>query len=177
MGAKMPPDDPEFASRAAQIATNEIEKNLISATRSYEDAVRDGDEALAAAALQDYAVYKHQYDALTGGGQQQQHQPSGQLSTAQRNFLSRRAAGGDELTAERMNQYAQGHQRAVSAGLKPDSPEYFKAVEFYVDHQGDGRIPPLDEREAARISGISEQEYAAGAAKLRALKAAGHYQD
>ena len=134
--------DEEFAVRAAQHAVAAIEENLIQATRDWEDASRQGDELTAADAMRRYAEAKQQRDLLTGAGQQQQQ--SGRLSAAQQNFLSRRAAGGDQLNAERMNTYAQGHQRAVSAGLKPDSPGYFKAVEFFVDHQGDGRIPPFE---------------------------------
>jgi hypothetical protein len=42
---------------------------------------------------------------------------------------------------------------------------------------GDGRQPPFDERSAARIAGITEEEYAVQAQKLAQLKRAGHYQD
>lgn len=165
----------EFAERAAQLALKDVEDQLIQASRTYEDALRSDDPYTAAAALQNYAEQKQKYDALAGAGQQQQ--PSGQLSVAQRNFLSRRAAGGDQLTPQRMADYARGHDRALAAGLRQDSPEYFRAIEWYADHQGDGRIPPLDEREAARISGVDEQTYAAHAQRLRSLKDAGHYQD
>ena len=54
---------------------------------------------------------------------------------------------------------------------------YFNAVEWYCDHNGDGKQPPLNEREAARISGIDEQTYARHAQTLRALKARGMYQE
>ena len=165
----------EFNQRAAQLALSDIERDLIQASRDFEDATRSQDEYLAADAMKRYAEHKKNYDELAGTGQQQQ--PSGQLSTAQVNFLSRRQAGGDHLDGKRMQDYARGHDRAVAAGLEPNSPQYFNAVSHYVDHLGDGRIPPLDEREAARISGISEQEYSAHAQRLRALKAAGHYRE
>lgn len=55
-------------------------------------------------------------------------------------------------------------------GLRVDSPEYFSAVEGHVDHLGDGRQPPLNEREVATMCGISEQEYAGQAAKLRGIR-------
>jgi hypothetical protein len=163
-------DEDQFAARAAAIARSEIEENLIQASRSYEDALRQGDEGTAAWALKSYASAKRDYDTLSP-----QQQQSGQLSAAQRNFLSRRAGGGDELTPQRMADYARGHDRAVAAGWTPDTPQYFAAVAGHVDHLGDGRQKPLDEREAARISGISDQEYAANAQKIAALKRAGLY--
>ena len=163
----------DFASRAAQLAAADIEQTLIQATRDYEDAQRSGDEYTAASALKNYAQAKREFDTLTGAGQQQNR---GELSAAQRSFLSRRQAGGDQLTPDRMRTYSQAHERAVSAGLKPDSPEYFRSIEFYCDHQGDGRIPPLTEAEAAKISGVDERTYAANAERLRALRRAGLYE-
>ena len=165
----------EFANEAAQLALHDLEGQLIESSRRYEDAQRDNDPASASWALKAYATAKHEYDTLAGNAQQQQQQPG--LSVAQRNFLSRRAAGGDELTPRRMADYARGHDRAVAAGLQPDTPQYFRAVAHYCDHLGDGRIPPLDEREAAKLCGVDEQTYAANAAKLRALKRAGHYRN
>jgi hypothetical protein len=161
----------EFAARAAAIARAEIEENLIQQSRSYEDAMRSGDEVSAAWALKGYAAAKRDYDTLSPS----QQQSNGQLSNAQRNFLSRRQAGGDQLDAKRMADYARGHDRAVAAGFQPDTAQYFAAVAGHVDHLGDGRQPPLDEREAARISGISDQEYAANAQKIAALKRAELY--
>jgi hypothetical protein len=165
----------EFASQAAGLALRDLEENLIYSSRAYEDALRAGDPVSAADALKTYASVKRDYDALAGTGQQQQQ--SGQLSAASRNFLSRRQAGGDELTPQRMQQYVLGHQRAVQGGLKPDSPEYFRAVEWYVDHQGDARQPPLSEREVAKMCGISDHEYAQNAARLQAMKRAGMYRE
>lgn len=169
--------DNQFAERAAKMAVERVEEKLIKAQRQYEDAMRFDDDISASKAFEKYVRRKEEYDRLTGAGQQQQQQQQPGLSVAQRNFLSRRAAGGDELTPQRMKDYGLAHTRAVNAGLQVDSPEYFAAIERYADTMGDGRQPPLNEREAARISGISEQEYAANAAKLRALKAAGHYRD
>jgi hypothetical protein len=139
--------------------------------------MRSEDELLAADALKRYNTAKLEYDNLTGASQQQQQRQSGQLSAAQKSFLSRRQYGGDEITPERMQVYARGHERAIAAGLQPDTDAYFRSIEFFVDHQGDGRIPPLNEREAAKISGVSDEEYAAGAAKSAALKRGGFYQD
>jgi hypothetical protein len=121
-----------------------------------------------------YVQHRHQYDALVGANQQQR---SGELSVAQRNFLSRRQAGGDVLDAQRWKDYARGHDKAVAAGLQPDTREYFSAIEGYVDHLGDGRQPPLNEREAARICGVSEEEYAKQAQKLAGMRARGEYGD
>jgi hypothetical protein len=121
-------------------------------------------------ALRSYNAAKINYDGLTGANQPQQQQ-SGQLSVAQRNFLSRRAALGDDLTGKRMRDYATAHVRATNAGLQVDSPEYFSAIEKYCDTMtGDGRQPLLNEREAARVCGISDSEYA-----LAYLKATGQH--
>jgi hypothetical protein len=165
--------DPDFTNRAAQLAVSDAERELITASRAYEDAQRDGDEITAAVALRDYAASKKVYDALTGADQPRQQQPG--LSNAQRNFLSRRAALGDELTPSRMRDYSLAHTRAVNAGLQPDTPQYFAAVERSVDTMGDGRQPVLDEREAARMCGIDERTYAQNAAKLRAMRLAGQH--
>ena len=116
----------EFNQRAAQLALSDIERDLIQASRDFEDATRSQDEYLAADAMKRYAEHKKNYDELAGTGQQQQ--PSGQLSTAQVNFLSRRQAGGDHLDGKRMQDYARGHDRAVAAGLEPNSPQYFNAA-------------------------------------------------
>jgi hypothetical protein len=173
MEATMADDD--FVNRTVQLAVSDVERNLIQASRDYEDAVRDGDEISGADAFRRYAENKKIFDEMTGGGSQQQQ--SGQLSAAQKSFLSRRAAGGDDLTPQRWADYARAHDKAVAAGLQPDTDAYFRSIEFYVDHPGDGRQPPLSQSEAARISGVDEQTYAAGAARLQALKRAGHYQD
>ena len=165
----------EFAARAARLAASNVEEGLIQAQRDYQDAQRSGDEYTAADALKRYAECKRDYDLLTGTGQQQQ--ASGQLSNAQQNFLSRRLAGGDELSPSRMRDYALAHTRAVNAGWPVDSAEYFAAVARSADTMGDGRQPPLNEREVAKMCGIDERVYAANAAKLAALKRSGRYQD
>lgn len=166
----------EFTNRAAQLATQAVETELINATRDYEDAARLGGEdgvSLAADALKRYAQHKREFDELTGANQPQQE--SGQLSVAQRNFLSRRAAGGDEINQQRMRDYARAHDKALAAGLEPDTPAYFSSIENYVDRLGDGRQPPLNEREAARLCGITEEEYSIQAQKLAAMRARGEY--
>ena len=166
----------EFTERAAQLATQAVETELIAATRDYEDAQRLGGEegaSLAADAIKRYAQHKRDFDELTGANQPRQQ--SGQLSVAQRNFLSRRAALGDDLTPERMRDYALAHTRATNAGLEVDLSQYFAAVERSVDTMGDGRQPVLDEREAARVCGVSDELYAAQAARLRAMKRNGSY--
>ncbi len=165
----------EFVNRTAQIALAEVEEQLVRARRDYEDSLRYSDEHSGAAALSAYADAQAKYNVLTQANQQQNN--NGQLSNAQRNFLSRRQAGGDQLTESRMRDYQLAHNRAVAAGLQVDSPQYFNAVEWYCDHNGDGKQPPLNEREAARISGIDEQTYARHAQTLRALKARGMYQE
>jgi hypothetical protein len=166
----------EFANRAAMIAVDTVQQDLIQAQRDYEDSVRAGDEALAGDAFNRYNKAKIEYDNLTGANRpQQQQQP--QLSPAAQNYLSRRVAGGDQLTPQRWQDYIRGHVRAVNAGLQADSPEYFAAVSHYCDHLGDGRIPPLTESEVAKMCGISDEEYAIQAHKLRQLKRAGHYGD
>lgn len=165
--------DDDFTNRAAQLAAADVERELITASRSYEDAVREGDEMGAALALRDYVANKKTYDELTGANQPRQQQPG--LSNAQRNFLSRRAALGDDLTPARMRDYSLAHTRAVNAGLTPDTPQYFAAVERSVDTMGDGRQPVLDERAAAKLCGVSDEVYAANAAKLRMLRATGQH--
>jgi hypothetical protein len=167
--------DNELAAEAAKLAIADLERDLVTASRLYEDSVRDGDTASAAYALRDFNSKQVEYNSLTGANQGQQQ--SGQLSNAQQNFLSRRAALGDELTPARMDDYARAHTRAIAAGLTPDTPQYFKAIEMAVDTQGDGRQPPLTERTAAELCGVSPEEYAQGAARLRSLKQRGFYQD
>lgn len=162
----------EYAIQATEIALRSLEDDLISASRVYEDSIRGDDPITAADALKSYAATKQSYDALAGAGQQQQ---PGQLSNAQVNFLSRRQAGGDTLDAQRMQDYARGHDKAVAAGLRVDSREYFSAVANYCDHLGDGRQPPLSESEAARLCGLTDAEYAQQAARLRQMKRDGSY--
>lgn len=164
-------NEDEFAHRAAALARTNLEEQLIATSRLYEDSLRSNDEYSASAALEQYTEAKHKYDLLTGANQPQR--PG--LTNAQVNFLSRRQAGGDQLDARRMQDYARGHDKAVAAGLTPDTREYFSAVEQYVDHLGDGRQPPLNEREAARLCGVDEQTYAINAEKLRAMRARGEY--
>ena len=116
--------DNEFANRAVALAVSDLEDNLIAASRQYEDAARCGDEITASFALKNYSAAQREYNELTGANQPQQ-QP-GQLSVAQRNFLSRGAAGGDTLTtSDGMAGYTQWTRQAVDAGLTQDSPQYF----------------------------------------------------
>jgi hypothetical protein len=164
-------DEDEFAHRAAALARANLEEQLIQASRTYEDSLRSNDEYSASAALEQYTEAQHKYNLLTGANQPRQ--PG--LSVAQQNFLSRRAALGDELSPQRMKDYALAHTRAVNAGLEVDSPQYFAAVERSVDTMGDGRQPVLDERSAAKVCGVSDEVYAANAQKLRAMKARGEY--
>jgi hypothetical protein len=166
----------EFTRQAVGLATRELEENLIQAGRTYEDAARSNDPETAAYALKAYTEAQIAYEKLTGTGGNQQPQQA-ELSNAQRNFLSRRAAMGDDLSPQRMQDYARAHVRAVAAGWEPDTPQYFAAIEGCVDSQGDGRQSQLNERSAAEISGITDAEYAANAQKLRQLKARGYYQD
>jgi hypothetical protein len=93
----------EFVNRTAQIALAEVEEQLVRARRDYEDSVRYSDEHSGAAALSQYADAQAKYNILTQANQQQSN--NGQLSNAQRNFLSRRQAGGDELNESRMRDY------------------------------------------------------------------------
>ena len=134
-----------------------MEDQLIRARRDFEDSALSGRTVCGHGACRLHGS-QAKYDILTQANQQQNNSGN-QLSTAQRNFLSRRVAGGDEFTPQRMRDYQIAHARAVNAGLEVDSPAYFAAVEHHADHMGDGRQPPLNEREAARISGIDEQTY------------------
>jgi hypothetical protein len=161
----------ELANEAAQLAIQDAEEHLIQASRAYEDSRRANDSLSMGYAVRDYTAAKLHYDALTGGGQQQRQ--SGQLSNAQQNFLSRRAALGDDLTPARKRDYELALTRATNAGLTPDTPQYFAAIEKSVDTMGDGRQPLLDERSAAKICGVSDEVYAANAAKMRAMKSRG----
>jgi hypothetical protein len=160
----------EFASTALQVAAFNLEEEVLTAQRAYQDAQRYEDPHSAARALQDYVSAQQRLASLTP-----KQQNNGQLSNAQRNFLSRRVAGGDELTPTRLKDYMRGHDKAMAAGLELDSPSYFAAVAHYCDTRGDGRQPPLDEREAAKIAGVDEETYAHHARTLRALKARGYY--
>jgi hypothetical protein len=80
------------------------------------------------------------------------------LTPAQKNFLSRRIAAGDELTQDRAGHYIEAHNRAVKARLKVGSPRYFAAVADHADALG-GRQPPKQPTAAqpikARYDGAS----------------------
>ena len=133
----------DFTNRAAYLAAQAVETELINATRDYEDAQRLGGEdgaSLAADALKRYATHKREFDELTSANQPQQQSRSTQ-QLRRGIFYARRAALGDEITPERMKDYALAHTRAVNAGLEPDTPQYFAAVERSVDSMGDGRQP------------------------------------
>jgi hypothetical protein len=165
----------DFSRSAAEIALQQCTDQLREAQRTYEDSARYSDPELAASALRSFASARAQYNELVGATQPQQQ--AGQLSQAQRDFLLQRQRGGDVLDQNRMGHYARGHDRALAAGLRVDSPEYFAAVANHVDHLGDGRQKPLSEEEAAKICGIDQYTYSDNADRLRALKAAGHYRD
>ena len=69
----------EFTKRAAYLAAQAVETELINATRDFEDAQRLGGEdgaSLAADALKRYAAHKREYDELTGANQPQQQSRS-----------------------------------------------------------------------------------------------------
>ncbi len=169
--------DDEFVRQTAAIAINEAEHQLREARHAYENAAAYGDAETGSHALSQYAEAKARLDVLHSNNRQQNNNSTGQLSAATRNFLSRRVAGGDELTPARWQEYLRGHHRAIAAGFEPDTTEYFHAVAGHVDSAGDGRQPPLGEQEAARISGISEAEYAQHAQTLRYLKSRGMYNE
>jgi hypothetical protein len=166
----------EFDDRAAQRALGLALEERKQATRNYEDAKEIDDDISAGYAADALVAAQAKIDRLTGTPQSQQQ--SGELSYAQKNFLSRRAALGDELSPARMQDYQRAHIRAVAAGWTPDTPEYFSAIEKCVDGQGDGREPVLDERGAARIceskyGSVSDAEYSQNAAKLQWLRQRG----
>jgi hypothetical protein len=173
MEAKAMSDD--FANTALQQAAFSLQEEVLTAQRAYEDSQRYEDTAGAGRALQDYLSAKQRLDSLVQAANPPQ--ANGQLSNAQRNFLSRRQAGGDVLDENRLRDYRRGHDKAMAAGLELDSPQYFRAVEHFVDHLGDGRKPVLDATEAAKISGVDPDTYNHHAKTLRALKARGMYQD
>ena len=163
----------DISNQAVKIAIDDLEQNLVQYGRDYEDAQRANDPYSAANALRMYNSVNVELQNLTGANQPEQ--PG--LSQAQQNFLQRRQAMGDELSPQRMQEYAAGHVRAIAAGWRENTPEYFRAIEGHVDNLGDGRQAPLNERSAAQLCGVSEQEYAQNAQKLRQLKARGFYQE
>ena len=70
----------DFTNRAAYLAAQAVETELINATRDFEDAQRIGGEdgaSLAADALKRYATHKREFDELTGANQPQRQ--DGQL--------------------------------------------------------------------------------------------------
>ena len=160
-----------FTDEATRLAVQGLEEDLITAGRQWEDAERAGDAHSAAWALQQYNETQMKYDRMVGADKP----PQQGLSEAQKQFISRRVQGGEDLRG-REQDYFLAHARAVNAGLEIDSPQYFAAVSASLDNGGDGRQRPLDEREAARLCGLTDQEYAAGAQHVRGLKRAGYYQ-
>lgn len=168
-------DNDEFVAQSARIAIGEAEENLIQAQRQYEDAARYGDANSGSTALAEYVAAKQRLDMLTGATTNKQNN-AGQLSEASRRFIEKRVQAGEQITEEKWAEYLKGHHAAIGAGFTPDSDAYFKCVEGHLSAVGLGS-PPLSEREAARISGLSEAEYAREAQKFRALKARGYYND
>jgi hypothetical protein len=170
-------DEEEFALRAATIAKNELAQQLKQASRVYEDSLDGGDPQTAAWALSEYAAAQRKLNSLTGSGAAKQ-QNNGQLSNATQQFLQRRVAGGEQITPARWQTYLQGHHRAIAAGFEPDTEGYFSAVAGHVDHDGlSGHNRPLDATEAAKISGITPDEYNHYARELYALKQRGLYRE
>ena len=164
----------DISNEAVKIAIVDLEQNLVQYGRDYEDAQRANDAYSAANALRMYNSVNVELQNLTGANQPEQ--PG--LTAAQEQFIANRARLGDDLRAPNRSQDVMAaHIGAVRAGWPIDSPGYFAAVAGHLDHAGDGRQPVLDQRSAAQISGISDAEYAAGAARLAALKCNGHYQD
>jgi hypothetical protein len=164
----------DLTNQAVHLAIKDLERDLIEAGRQYEDAEMAQDAHSMSYALQQYNLKQGELERLTGSGQGQQQ--SG-LSEAQKEFISRRIKGGDDMSPAREQDYYTAHARAVNAGWQIDSPQYFAAVAGHLDSMGDGRQRPLDEREAAKLCGLTPEEYAQGAAQVRALRRAGYYQD
>jgi hypothetical protein len=163
----------KFAIAAQQQALKDLEDDLIYAGRAYEDAERSGDTFSASQAMITYNAKQLEIKELRGDNEP----PQQGLTDSEKNFISRRIAQGDELTPARWRDYETGAARALQAGWQRGSPQYLSAIGGYLDSLGDGRQPPLDERTAARLCGIDDETYAAGAAHVRALKARGFYQD
>jgi hypothetical protein len=162
----------KFDYAAQQHAIKALEREITGLARQYEDATADDDEYTAAAALVEYAERQARLERLTGA-----NEPQPEISAAQQQFLDRRAALGDDWRApNRRQDYVQAHIRAVGAGWPIDSVGYFNAVSGHLDQGGDGRQPVLDEQQAAKLCGVTPEEYAQGAAHVRALKARGFYQ-
>jgi hypothetical protein len=74
------------------------------------------------------------------------------LTPAQKNFLSRRIAAGEKLTADRAEHYVQAHNKAVAARLKVGSPRYFAAITEHADALGgaDVRENPAEDAGKSR---------------------------
>ena len=77
------------------------------------------------------------------------------LTPAQKNFLSRRMAAGDELTEDRVKHYIDGHHRAVAAGHEIDSRKYFKAVATHADSMSPPRKPVAEQPIRPRYDGAA----------------------
>jgi hypothetical protein len=165
-----------LSDQAYAIALNNVEDELLESTRAFEDAQRQGDPHSMAYAYERMTEVVAKRDRMTGANEQQQG--GGELSAAQQQFLDHRARMGDDWSSpSRRADYTQAHIRAISAGWEIDSPQYFRAVTGHIESCGDGRSPVLNEHSAAELCGISDQEYAANAARLRQLKRSGHYQE
>ena len=162
----------DFTNQAVQLAVQDLEENLIYASREYEDAQRRGDTQSAAFALKTYTDAQVAYEKLTGAGQQSQQQAD-QLTTGEQDFIRHQRSLGNDL---RMEEFVRGAMRAQAAGLQRGSAQYCSAISGHINSLGDGRQPVLDEREAARLCGVDEQTYADGANRLRQMKARGFYQ-
>jgi hypothetical protein len=167
----------KFAVAAQQLAVREIEREITEISRQYEDAQMNDDPHTAAWALNEYAEKQAKLERLTGTGQDQQQQQNVQLTQAEQDFLAQRARGGEQMTEDLARNYQNAANRALGSGFRRGSPEYFASISGQIDNGGDGRSAPLDARQAARLCGISDQEYAAGQEYERTLRRAGYRQD
>ena len=168
--------DDEFSQQAAAIAIAAAEETLIEATRQYQDAARYGDAQSGADALSYYTIARQKYEALINAGSNNQQNAGQQLSEPTRRFLQKRIDAGEQINDQTWQEYLRGHHAAVGAGFTPDSDSYFRCVEGHLTAAGLGK-PPLDATEAAKISGLSPNEYNQQARKFAQLKARGYFQD
>ena len=168
--------DDEFSQQAAAIAIAEAEEILIQTQRQYQDAARFGDAQSGADALGQYTLAKQRYETLVNAGSNNQQNTGQQLSEPTRRFLQKRIDAGEQITDQTWGEYLKGHHAAVGAGFTPDSDSYFRCVEGHLTAAGLGK-PPLDATEAAKISGLSPNEYNQQARKFAQLKARGYFRD
>jgi hypothetical protein len=163
----------KFAYAAQQRAVRKLERDLVEVSRAYEDAAENNDLETATWAMESFNETQLKLKELKGENEPQQQG----LLDSEKDFIARRIAQGDELTPARWRDFEIGAARALQAGWERGSPQYLKAIAGHIDSLGDGRQPPLDERQVARMCGLSDEEYAAGQHEIRARKRAGYYQE